>query len=51
MKCFMENKNKQISGAKPGSDPPAKCWFKGFILLHTYHAPNYYQTFSHTLTN
>ena len=49
LKCLMENENwHKFQGPNLG---PAKCWFKGFILPHKYHAPNFYQRFWHTLAN
>ena len=30
-----------ISGAKPGTDLPAKCRMKDFILPHKYHATSF----------
>ena len=50
LKCFMEDENINFRG-QTWVRPPAKCWVKGFILPHKYHAPNFYQRFLHTLAN
>ena len=31
--------------------PPTKCWVKGFVLPHKYHALNFYQRYWHSLAN
>ena len=31
--------------------PTVKCQIKGYILLHKFHAPNFYRRFWHTLAN
>ena len=50
--CHKKRKLTYISVAKPGTNPPAaKCSVKDFVLVHKYHAQNFYQIFSHTLEN
>ena len=51
LKCFMENENNINFRDQTWVRLPAKCWFKGFILSHRYHGPNFYQRFWHTLAN
>ena len=49
--CHKKKKTDINIRAKPGTDPPEKCWAKDFILPHKHHAPNFNRRFWHTLAN
>ena len=49
--CYQSHWNVSWKASQTWVRPSTKCWFKGFILSHKYHAPNIYQRFWHTLAN